>query len=168
MQHLPTWTDLTALMCCWYRHFSEKTVVSSCLVLAYVHLLFCGDAHFWSIYNTSKRSPWCQGELWSQMLAALLNSMKPNAWAERRQKWLWAEAEAQVKFLPKEPTMFRAWSKASRNQPASLFDAVIICSSTGSPVLIQGTGRKRLPVPIPSLCLIYADAKVCSLRTFQI
>lgn len=65
--------------CCWFRCFSEKTFLPSCLALAYVHLLSCGDAHFWSIYSTSKRSPWCQGELWSQMLSAPLSSMKPSA-----------------------------------------------------------------------------------------
>lgn len=81
----------------------------------------------------------------------------------------WSWSWTQVKFLSKEPTVFRAWPKASGNQPAFLFDAVIICGSTGTPVLNQGTGRKRLTEPkLPSLYLIYADAKVCSLRTVQI
>lgn len=154
-------------MCCWNRCFSEKTVLPSCLVLDYVHLISCGDAHFWSIYNASKKSPWCQGELWSQMLSAPLTSMKPSAEKRGGQKD-WAEAEAQVKFLPKEPAVFRAWPKASGNQPAFLFDATV-CGSLRTPVLNQGTGRKRLTVPkLPSLYLIYADAKVCSLGTFQI
>lgn len=57
----------------------QQTVLPSCLPLAYVHLLSCGEAQFWSVYSTSKRSPWRQGELWSQMLSAPLNSVKPSA-----------------------------------------------------------------------------------------
>lgn len=59
------------------------------------------------------------------MLPAPLSSMKPGAEQREGGRNDWAEAEAQVKFLPKEPTVFRAWPKGSGNQPAFLFDAII-------------------------------------------
>lgn len=90
--------------CCWFRHFSEKTFLPSCLALAYVHLLSCGDAHFWSIYSTSKRSPWCQGELWSQMLSAPLSSMKPSA--EQREG---GRKDSELKLKLRWSSFLKSW-----------------------------------------------------------